>query len=132
MKLPLLKLELSRTVIVYCAVVAVVAPALLCFAFTRGTGEVRRDGVVYPMPVPYLSVQIGARENRTTFLTIGFPDLKTVYNQRGGEFGWGAADRGGGAFTIPSTRNKKTELIAATFSRMGGAVTVVEFFVNVW
>ena len=128
MKLRLLRLKVSRATIAYCAAAAL-AVGLLYFAFTRGTGELRRDGVVYQMPVPYLSVQIGARENRTTFLTVGYPDLKTAFDRRGARFGWGSADRLGGGFSIPSTQDKNLWMYAVTFPRVGENFTIVEFFI---
>jgi hypothetical protein len=116
-------------VIVYCGATALIAFGLLAFVATRGTGEVRRCGRVFQIPVPYTSIQIRSSENSTTFFTIGYPNLKDVFSRRGGSFGWGPAYQAGAGFSILSTQDERLSLIALVELRTTH-FTEVEFRVS--
>lgn len=96
----------------YCGAVALVTSGLLAFVLTHGTGEIRRCGRVFRMPVPYNSIQIGSSENRATFFTIGYPDLQGTFSSRGAGFGWGPAYQDGAMYAIFSTQDEKLKLSA--------------------
>ena len=99
-------------VIAWYGTAALAAVGLLAFGLTRGTGELRRCGRVFRMPVPYASVQIGSSENRATYLTLGYPELQGIFSSRGRSFGWGLADQMGPMYTMPSTRDENLMLSA--------------------
>ena len=77
---------------------------------TRGTGEIRRCGRTFKFPVPSMSIPIGSRENRATYLTVGRPDFKSLYPSRGANSGWGPAYQWGASYTIQSTQEENVWL----------------------
>ncbi|MEO7594053.1 MAG: hypothetical protein ABI134_22765 [Byssovorax sp.] len=112
MKTPPPRRKVSLPVIVYFGAVALVAFGLLAFVLTRGTGEIRRCGRVFRIPVPYASLQIGSSENRATYLTLGYPDLQGIFSSRGGAFGWEFGGQYGATYAMPSTQDERLMLSA--------------------
>lgn len=123
------KRKVSLRAILYSGAMALIASGLLAFAATRGTGEVRRCGRVFQIPVPYASIQIRSSENSTTFFTIGYPNLKDVFARHGGSFGWGPAYQAGAGYSILCTQDERLSLIALVELR-ATHFTEVEFRVS--
>lgn len=102
----------APSLLVYCGALALLTAGVLAFVSTRGTGEIRRCGRVFRWPLPYSSIQVGASENRATYLILGDPELQEIFSSRGNSFGWRFGDQMGAMYYMPSTQDPKMSLTA--------------------
>src|SRR5215213_1175977 len=73
-------------------------------------GWIEHGSRVYTLPLPHCSTRLAALEQRVVYLTLGTPDLSSLFSDRAELYGWIYAEQLGAAHVLTTNRCRLTVL----------------------
>lgn len=110
--------------------IAAVVTAGVVALLAHDTGAVSHGGRAIEFPVPRGSVKIDGGPDRVSYLMLGYPDLKGVFDARGAKHGWQFCGQLGALYNFDPTGPNLGLYLDATTELKTSFFTRVNFFVR--
>lgn len=110
--------------------VASVATAAIVTLLVHDTGAVDHKGRTIEFPIPLGSVKLDSAPGKVSYLMIGYPDLKGVFDARGAKHGWQFCGQFGAMYSFHPTGPNLGLHLGATTELKTSFFTRVNFFVR--
>lgn len=104
-----------------------IAKALASIIFRSSRkGWVEYGGQFYSFPVPHRSTRLAGSEQRATYLTVGNPNLRSLFAAQSGKYNWTYVEQLGAVHILTTDQYRLTVLM----QKCTRFLTLMEFYLS--